>query len=308
MVLSPQSRSLIQNGIKVRIEPKAPTPCSPISAICDGIHHVANALFFIYLSRMTKLRFLCSTTLVFASFCGMASAESDVSPSLDRGEFSPFIRSLNVKPYGYTLISDPTGMAPAKQVERFEVRSGDCHFNGGWSDCERNRERSELWEQGDRSPRGTSAWYGWSFFVPEDWPNVEPAKTVIGQFHQHRAHPIWMFLNHKGGLVLDDQSTGRSTRSIPLIDEANFTGRWHRIEVNGKWETDNTGFLKVWVNGELKLDYSGQTMTADTVYFRFGVYRSFISRYKTKIGSELLPTQIAMFAKVRKAATREGLN
>ncbi len=255
-----------------------------------------------------NLRLHCITVLMTATIgSGVALAEADVSPSLDRGAFCPFIRSLNVKPYGYKLIDDPTGSAPTKQVERFEVRSGDCHFNGGWSDCERNRERSELWEQGERSPRGTMAWYGWSFYVPDNWPNIHPTKTVLGQFHQHRAHPIWMFQNRDGGLVLDDQSTGRSTGSTPLIDAENFSGKWHRIEVNDKWEKDDTGFLKVWVNGDLKFTHTGKTMTADTVYFRYGVYRSFISRYKAASGNDTVPTQIAIFANVSKAPTRDGL-
>jgi len=255
---------------------------------------------------MMKLRLFC-TTIAVSVVIGAALAESDVSPSPDRGDFGPFIRSLNVKPYGYTLIDDPTGKAPAKQVERFEVRSGDCYFNDGWSDCERDRERSELSEQGERSPRGTSAWYGWSFYVPEDWPDIYPTKTVLGQFHQQRAHPVWMFLNYNGGLVLDDQSRGRSKRFVPLIDEQNFAGRWHRVEVNAKWEKNASGFMKVWVNGDLKFDYQGKTMTAETVYFKYGVYRSFVSRYKAKSGQDTVPTQAAIFANVRKSLTREGL-
>lgn len=78
---------------------------------------------------------------------------------LDRGEFGVFLRSLNVKPYGYTVIVDPTGNAPSRLIERFEVRPGDCHFSGGWSDCRSDRERSELWEQGKRSPHGSEARY-----------------------------------------------------------------------------------------------------------------------------------------------------
>ncbi len=99
-----------------------------------------------------KLKLFCMTVITSAVIgSGVAMSEFDVSPSLNRGTFGPFIRSLNVKSYGYELIDDPTGDAPSKQVERFEARSGDCHFNGRWSDCERNRERSELWEQGERS-------------------------------------------------------------------------------------------------------------------------------------------------------------
>lgn len=246
-------------------------------------------------------------TIVLANCGSSAFGESDVSPSLDRGTFSPFIRSLNVQPHGYAMINDPTGAAPVQKVERFEVRSGDCHFNGAWSDCERNRERSELWEQGKRSPLGTTAWYGWSFHVPSNWPDVWPTKTVLTQFHQHRSHPIWMFANRNGGLVLDDKVGGFSSLTIPLIDAADFAGKWNRIEVHAKWEKDSSGFLNIWVDGDLKVEHRGQTMTAETTYFRYGVYRSFVSRYKAKTGQKTVPTQIVLFANVKKASTRAGL-
>ena len=116
-----------------------------------------------------------------------------------------------------------------------------------------------------------------------------------------------MFLNQGGGLVLDDQSSGRTGRLVPLVDAEDFKGKWHRIEVHAKWETDDTGFLKIWVDGDLKLDHQGRTTTAETVYFRFGVYRSFISRYKAQTGQDIVPTQVTLFANVRKADSRDGL-
>lgn len=239
---------------------------------------------------------------------GRASwAGDDALPAVKRGDFGPFTRSLNIRDYGYSVIDDPTGQAPTPQVERFELRSGDCHFSGAWSDCEKDRERSELSERGDRNPRGTSAWYGWWFYVPPDWPDLFPTKTVLGQFHQDRSHPLWMFLNYDGGLVLDDQAKGRTTRRIPLIHKKDFAGKWHRIELHANWQVDKTGLLSLWVNGKRKFAHQGPTMTAQTVYFKYGVYRSFISRYQAASGQDALPTQIALFAKVRRSKTREGL-
>jgi len=236
------------------------------------------------------------------------AAADDLAPPPDKGDFSAFIRSVNDKPYGYEIVDDPTGTAPAKRVERFEVRAGDCGVSKGWSDCARNRERSELREGRPVSPAGSEAWYGWWFYLPETWPDVWPTKTVIGQFHQWRANVIWMFLNYRGGLWLDDMSGGGTSRRIPLIAAATLRGRWHRVEVHARWARDKTGFLRVWIDGVKKADLAGSTMTADTVYFRYGVYRSFVSRYERATGKTGVPTQWALFAKVRKAKTREGLD
>ncbi len=244
---------------------------------------------------------LLIVALFLAAF--VAVAQSSGTAGFDRGDFGPFKRSLNAKPYGYTIVADPTGTAPTTRVERFEVRPGDC----GEEDCDRDRERSELSERGARNPRGTAAWYGWSFYLPDEWPSVWPTKTVLGQFHQEKSHPLWMFLHNKDGLVLDRQTQGKTESLTPLLSEADLRGKWHRIEVHAKWAADASGTFEVWVDGARKYAMHGQTMTAGTVYLKYGVYRAFVSRF-TASQSAPVPAQVAMFANVRKAATRAGLN
>jgi Polysaccharide lyase len=247
------------------------------------------------------MRLLKTGSGVLATFVA-ALAAGGATGGLDRGDFGPFKRSLNTKPYGYALVSDPTGAAPTTVVERFEVRPGDCDDD----DCHRDRERSELSERGARNGRGSSAWYGWSFYVPQEWPTVWPTKTVLGQFHQGSAHPLWMFLHHEDGLVLDRQTQGKTESLTPLISERELRGRWHRVEVHAKWATDANGTFEVWVNGSRKYAMKGQTMTADTVFFKYGVYRAFVSRYANSMQASP-PVQVAMFANVRKAALRAGV-
>ena len=225
----------------------------------------------------------------------------------DRGSFGPFERSLSDTPYGYSIVDDPTGKAPAARVERFEVRPGDCGANAGWDDCAADRERSELSERGDRNPAGTAWWYGWSLYVPVDFPNVFPTKVALGQFHQENSHVVWMFQNGRGGYHLDDQVEGYTRRYYELIPDAELRGRWHRIEVQARWSRGKDGFFRVWVDGSRKVDYSGRTMTAGRVYFKYGLYRSFVSRFKKATGAGQVPAQTVYFANVRKAESRDGL-
>jgi hypothetical protein len=228
--------------------------------------------------------------------------------AVKRGMFGGFNRSLNNKPHGYAVIDDPTGSAPTKRVEVFEVRPGDCAKSKWWDDCKKDRERSELSESGKKRARsGSEYWYGWNIYFPEDYINIYPTKTALGQFHQDGSHPVWMFQNGKGGYHLDDQVYGGTRKYFELISEKNLRGQWHQIEVHAKWEKDRTGIFQVWVNGELKVDYTGQTMTAKKVYFKYGIYRSFMSRYKNKTNTTEVPAQTVYYSNVKKGLTRESL-
>jgi hypothetical protein len=244
---------------------------------------------------------------LFAAFLGFLFVFSHAAGAGDRGNFGPFQRSLSKTKHGYQKQHDPTGQAPVKRVEKFEVRPGDCWKNAGWNDCEKDRERSELSEKRKTTKVGDEYWYGWSIYAPKDWQNVWPTKTALGQFHQKGAHVIWMFQNDKGGLLLDQQTTGRTVRKYPLLTTLELRGRWNRIEVHVKWSTRKDGFLDVYVNGTKKVAYRGKTMTAQNVYFKYGVYRSFLSRYKKANGTKEVPGQTAYYANVKRADSRDGL-
>jgi len=214
--------------------------------------------------------------------CSLAIFVLSSCATVDKGDFGPFKRSLNTKSYGYVVMDDPTDSAPLPLVEKFEVRPGDCSQDGGWSDCTNDRERSELLEEAKDNYPGDEYWYGWHLYFPDDYPNVYPTKTALGQFHQDKSHPVWMFQNSSGGYHLDDQVGGDGTK-------------------------DKNGFLRVWVNGESKVDYQGQTMDAERLYFKYGVYRSFMTRYKDKFNVDEVPPQTAYFSNVKRGTSRESL-
>lgn len=243
--------------------------------------------------------------VVVMTVSGLGALAAD--PTLDRGSFGTFVRSLNTTAYGYQVVEDPTGTAPTPTVERFEVRPGDCGADAGWSDCAHDRERSELSQKDSRHPAGSTYWYGWSMYVPADYINVFPTKVDLGQFHQDKSHPVWMFQNGDGGYSLDEQVRGRSGRQFKLIEDQGLRGTWHKIEVQAKWSRDADGVFKVWVNGVQKADYAGPTMSATATYFKYGVYRSFMSRYRNAKGVKDVPGQTVYYANVRRSDTREGL-
>ena len=101
-----------------------------------------------------------------------------------------------------------------------------------------------------------------------------------GQFHQEDCQPVFMFNEHGGGyrLSIDQQLIGYGEKTIRLLSAQDFVGRWNDIVVHAHWTKKDNGWMKVWVNGEEKVDYVGKTIACTKVYFKYGVYRSFISR------------------------------
>lgn len=231
---------------------------------------------------------------------------------LNKGSFGSFKRSLNTKSYGYKIIEDPTGSAPTPLVERFEVRHGDCGWSGGWSDCSNDRERSELSGTKDNYS-GSEYWYGWHIYIPPDWNNIYPTKTALGQFHQSGgSRPAFMFQNRDGGYWVD-RNFGNSYGDEKIIKKEDFIGKWNKIEIHAKWNKKD-GFFIVYVNGEKKYDFKGTTKDEQAVYFKYGIYRSFMTRYlkgryEVVFGDapKIVPTQIALYSNVKRSKAREGL-
>jgi hypothetical protein len=238
---------------------------------------------------------LFSTSLMLLILSGTATAE----------QFAPFRRSLSDRPHGVT----PVPGAKNKAVQRFEVRPGDCTAR----DCYRDRERSELGEVDASSQVGDEYWYAFSFYLPKDFPNIYPAKTALGQFHQKgvKSPPVLFQYGIPPGsdtpsYYLDVNQT--KLGHFPLISERSLRGRWQDIRVHARWSTTADGLIRVYVNGRLTADVAGpNTNHSSPIYFKYGVYRSFISRYKSVHGISDVPAQAALFRSIRKSKTMGGL-
>lgn len=250
-------------------------------------------------NRAQKIKFVGAVTTLA---CFLVSG---CSTNLNRGSFGGFHRSLNITSHGYQVIPDPTGTAPSKNVERFEVRPGDCTSQYDWSDCRNDRERSELAESG-YTPDGTEFWYGWHMYLPKDFPNISPTKTVMGQFHQKNTDPAWLFQHARDDGYYIGRSFGSTSDYAKLISSEDLREKWNKVQVHVLWHTSN-GFFKVYVNDELKYKFNGKTSSGTGIYFKYGVYRSFISSYRNAYEGKNPATQFMYFSNVKRASTREGL-
>ena len=207
----------------------------------------------------------------------------------------------NFKEYGYQIVSraDRHPVRSGENAIRFEVRAGDCSWTTGWSDCAKDRERHEMMSAG--SWGGGETWYHWSIHLPADYPIIYPVKVALGQFHQKGSHPVWMFQNGSGGYIVDNRTIGSTFRTTPVLTDEEMRGKWSDILVHARWTSERDGFFHVYVNGETKPRHSWKGPTKKPgrqVYFKFGIYRSFMSR---RPGDE--PTQIVYFDEVSRAST-----
>lgn len=185
------------------------------------------------------------------------------------------------------------------RAERFELRNGDC----SGTDCSRDRERVEFVQK--NAPRaGTEFWVGYSVMLDPSWPNLGPRmNTKLGQWHlpKHQGKgqgpTLLMEVNDKCLIVSvkdpryaddDPMKPAPNLAWDCIAPRSSLIGQWNRIMVNGVWSTGNDGFLKIYLNGKLKWSHSGQTINKDLKpYFRYGIYRSFISRCSGGCGTQI---------------------
>ena len=211
------------------------------------------------------------------------------------------------KKYGMQVVDKKDGhpvRAGDKSI-RFEVRAGDCVSSS--KDCETLRERVEL--TGRDFSRGTW-WYAWSIYFPDNFIEVSPIRVYLGQFHTRgpkygdEKNPPWMFFNtqreHKGGYWINNMVRVPAGYDTQLLTREEAYGKWNDILLNVKWTHKDNGFMKIWVNDELKFDYIGPTKRKYDVRFKFGIYRVRVFKKDT-------PTQIVYFDEVRVGKKKEDV-
>ena len=242
--------------------------------------------------------------------CSHSLAASFVSLPKDVGFGNKYYKSLarNYKKYGMQVVDKKDGhpVRAGEKSIRFEVRPGDCGYNDTWNDCDTDRERHEL--SGKRMSGG-EWWYSWSIYLPKDFINVHPTKVALGQFHQEKEHVAWMFQNQsfssRGGYWVDNQVPGYTRTLDQILTQDEMIDKWNDILVNVKWSKKDDGFFKVWLNNKLVYSYKGSTKTTAKVYFKFGIYRSYLSQWiyssRNKKKEKGVPAQVVYFDEVRTA-------
>ena len=226
--------------------------------------------------------------------------------------------------HNFTYITDASKARAGKAFQRFELREGDCfpNPNGGWNDCKMDRERFEFASRPEQNPSGKEC-YGYSLKLDKDFVSLTPTNTDLGQVHQ----------------IGGPEGTAGGLKSFPPLIQIGVTKDhlmfgWHELTGSAKKVNDEKREYKlkklqdmkgVWTDISFCLDYDGKRMEAwvdgkrkvkinkspinfvpKKTYFKYGIYRSFISRHKAKNGT--MPTQIVFYDEVRRGNSVESVD
>lgn len=234
-----------------------------------------------------------------------------------------FKRSLNVKPYAFEQVSTP--VRAGLMAQKIEVRAGDCSKNTNWNDCTADRERMEF-SSDEKFMMGQERWIAWSVYVPKSFVDVTPVRTSLGQIHQldrpgnnnskmPSIPPLLQFDIVNGQYVLrhhvlrgEFNNIVDETINYPLVSIETMRESWTDIVLHIYFGKKN-GTATVYVNGQLKAKISKNlvSVSPSSFYFKYGVYRSFVSRYKMQKGTTI-PTQIVYFDEVRIGKERKDVD
>jgi len=216
------------------------------------------------------------------------------------------VRSLNKTEYGFTKVNSP--VKAGRYSQRFELRAGDCSAEKDWSDCDMNRERSEV-KAVHHIPLNSYRIINFNLFLPDDFQSSNRINTSLGQIHQIGgpqttsgglpSMPPLLQFNIKGNdfrMCWHSNPTAKNSCTwfdISTLDD--LKGRWNEItiEIN---TSASTGYAKVFFNKELKIDIQEPLYSWNTkeFYFKYGIYNSFVSRHGGP-----MPTQVAYFDEVQ---------
>jgi len=218
--------------------------------------------------------------------------------------------------YNFQYIKDKTKARAGKYFQRFELRDGDCFGDDSWSDCDTDRERVEFSTR-PRQPIKKNQCYGYSLMLSKDFIDTHPTSTTLGQVHQHGGPtgtagglasfpPLIQIDARSGSLFFNWHELSGSATNVK--DES----RYHKLkplkDMKGVW-TDISFCLDfknkrmdAWVDGIKKVEIlkSPIFFKPEAIYFKHGIYRSFISKYKKFNNVKKMPTQIVFYDEVRR--------
>lgn len=224
--------------------------------------------------------------LFLAATVWLTSEPAHAQRSLAQGTGPMELQTAN-KPYSYARVR----FADGTQGERFTLKAGDCPRSTG--DCRADRERVEFFDTSQAVRPGDMRWYAWSFYLPSQGfpvPRFDGMPYMFGQIHQRgtsgpeimlQMFPdgLWLFLSNPYRLDDDPMNPIGPYREVRLGSPRAFFDRWTRIKLQVGWSRGNDGFVRAWVNGRPAWSYDGPTTNAnDALYFKYGLYRSFVSR------------------------------
>ena len=224
--------------------------------------------------------------------------------------------------YNFSYIEDNLKSRSGNYYQRFELRNGDCFGDENWSDCDNDRQRIELSSEPNQAIYGKQC-YGYSVKLSNSFTDIRKVSTTLGQIHQKggpsgKANslssfpPLIQIDARKGNLYLNWHKLSGSRKNVK--DESEYYKLKTLKSMKGVW-TDisicldfKNKRIDAWVDGDnvVKILESPIFFEPDSIYFKHGIYQSFISNYTSFKGET--PTQIVYYDEVRRGNSIEEVD
>jgi len=257
---------------------------------------------------MVRLLVTGGAILLLLTACGSVPSESRTGPQDVRIVSSFWNRPAQA--YTWKRVTDPTGIAPTSQVERFTLRDGHCR---GW-DCDNRRARVERHiitdlQDGDRLR------YSYSVYFPSNEFNiVQGVSTTVGQLYlagnrgnDNGGNPIWDLNTVEGSrtwyMRMLTPIAGTSpieTRTVRRLNIGSIPfDRWVRIMVEARLSTGSDGYIEAFVDGRSVGRSSGRNILPNAyVEYDYGIYQKLHGLLRAGGVREGIPMQVVMYSNV----------
>ena len=218
-----------------------------------------------------------------------------------------------------------TSPALGKKAWKITLLPRDCgrDKDGDYSDCKNNGKDAVVGHGGGdraRSEYSTSSnrytgerWISVSIYLPMDFKTAEPVSTSLFQIYEwgntnQQRHPRMMLRVKNGVLepryfpVNGHDVSGKIIKHL-FIDE--MRDKWTTIIFHTKMgQAPGEGFSKMYVNNVLYNNYDGRTGYGGRFFNKFGIYHSWISRWKDEVHGKY-PTQVVYYDNLFRTKSKE---
>jgi len=237
--------------------------------------------------------------------------------TFSKTKFSEVKKALKEDGYGKAIpkkfhhLNSPNAINPVSVSDfsilgnnsiRFESNNGECWQEPVWSDCKNDRERTELYYE--KKPWKKERWYRFYIYLPKDYNSIAPAKMSLIQWKRHNPSKVLVMFQHMhAGLTFNRNGDTFEDSYIVLKSNKELLGDWTEIIFATNWHPDpQNGFMKVWIDGKLKVDFKGRSnhkKEGKELSLRYGLYSSFLRYYRKVHNKEIHPQRIIFFDGVR---------
>ena len=262
-------------------------------------------------------------------FSGNVYANKDITNI----QFKPSVY-FGKKGKSYEIVKVDSGEpVVGKKSYKFVALPFDCgkDRDSSYTDCGNSysstgkggdRVRSEL--SGYKSRFGAGeVWLSFSLYLPNNYQTISPTVTSFYQVYSGSGNgPNLKIEDYWGTLTYKRFNNYKTISEHKLIEVKDIKGKWTDFIINASFtKNKKKGFIKIWVNENLKVDIKEDQTAAGSTgkghYIKAGLYQTGITRYLKVIGEDpnwqkgqdpdKFPTQIIYMDNIFKAKKESKL-